>query len=132
MEGIFARIILGHLIGDYLLQSKTMALKKSEKGLAGHLYCLIHCLIYTAAVSLMLWTLNPIIICLIFLSHWPIDRWSLASKWLKIIKGRDIATAFYSQKEFQQIDLIFSCIVYTVVDNTFHLILLWLIAWQLL
>jgi len=128
MEGIFARLLLGHLIGDFLLQSKTMALRKSEKSLTGHFYCLIHCLIYTAAVSLMLWTTSPLIILLIFLSHYPIDRWSLASKWLKIIKGRDIAAAFYSREEYQQIDLIFSCIVYTVADNTMHLVLLWMIV----
>lgn len=127
MEELFARILLGHLIGDFLLQSKTMALRKSEKSLTGHLYCFIHCLVYTTSVSLMLWTANPFIIVLIFFSHWPIDRWSLANKWLKIIKGRDIATAFYSQEKYQQIDLIFSCVVYTVVDNTIHLILLWLI-----
>jgi len=125
---MFAQIILGHLVGDYLLQSKAMALEKSAKGFNGILWCTLHSLIYTASVCLFLWTLNPLIIGLVFLSHWPIDRWSLASKWLKLIRGRNFVEAFNSREEYRDIDLAFSCLVYVVVDNTMHLILLWLIV----
>jgi len=132
MQDIFARIVLGHLVGDYLLQSKAMALKKSEKGLTGIAWCTFHSLIYTASVCLFLWTLNPVVVALVFLSHWPIDRWSLASKWLKTIGGRDFIKAYESKEKYREIDIAFSCLVYAVVDNTMHLILLWLIAKQFL
>ena len=128
MEDLFARIVLGHLTGDYLFQSKLMALKKSEKGLAGLLWCTFHCFIYTVSVCLFLWTVNPLIVALIFLSHWPLDRWSLASKWLKLIRGRDFIQAYASREQYRDIDLAFSCLVYAVADNTMHLILLWLIT----
>ena len=128
MEDLFARIVLGHLAGDYLLQSKAMALKKSEKGTSGIFWCTVHCLLYTASVCLFLWTAKPLIVTLVFLSHWPIDRWSLASKWLKLIRGRDFVAAYQSQDKYWEIDVAFSCLVYAVVDNTIHLILLWLIT----
>ena len=124
---MFAEIVLGHLTGDYLLQSKAMALKKTEKGFKGIIWCTFHCLIYTASVCLFLWTINPLIIILVFISHWPIDRWSLASIWLKIIRGRNFIAAYQSTEKYHEIDLTFSCLVYAVVDNTMHLILLWLI-----
>lgn len=128
MEDLFARIVLGHLTGDYLLQSKAMALRKSDKGLAGLAWCTFHCVLYTASVSLFLWTLNPLVIALIFLTHWPLDRWSLASVWLKLIRGRDFASAYTSEDQYREFDVAFTCFVYAVVDNTFHLISLWLIV----
>lgn len=124
MFTIFEKIILGHFVGDYLLQSKKMAIKKSQKGLIGFIWCLIHCLIYTLIICLFTSTIEPIKIGLIFLSHFPIDRWSLASKWLKIIKGRDIKEAYNSKLLYREIDISFSAIVYTVVDNTIHILLM--------
>jgi len=128
MEDLFIRAMLGHLAGDYLLQSRIMAIKKSEKDFFGLIWCLIHCLIYTTCVCLFLWMYDPVVVCLVFLSHFPIDRWSLASKWLKVIRGRDFVTAYIVKKKYWEIDLSFSCLVYAVVDNTLHLILLWFIV----
>jgi len=132
MAELFIRAVLGHLVGDYLLQGRTMALKKSEKGWRGALWCTFHSLIYTFSVCLFLLTSDPLIICLVFLSHWPIDRWSLGSKWLKMIQGRDFVNAYLSKEKYREIDISFSCLVYTVVDNTLHLILLWLIVQYLM
>lgn len=129
---MFAQIVLGHLMGDYLFQSRAMALRKSEKSWIGYFWCILHCLIYTASVCLFLWTPNPLVIALVFASHFPFDRWSLASKWLKLIRGRDFIKAFESKEKYREIDLSFSCLVYAVVDNTMHLILLWLIVGWLL
>ena len=123
MLTIFEKIILGHLIGDYLLQPKKMAIEKSAKGLNGLLWCLAHSLIYTLAICLFAATTNPIIIGLVFLSHFPIDRWSLAGWWLKIIRGRNFLTIEHSRKT----DLSFSVVVYVIVDNTIHILLMTLI-----
>lgn len=128
MENIFAGIVLGHLTGDYLLQNRQMALKKSERGAAGSVWCVIHCLVYTLSVCLFLFRFDPMLLVLIFLSHLPIDRWSLAGKWLRVIHGRDFIRAAESKDKYKEIDIAFSCFVYVAVDNTMHLILLWLIA----
>jgi hypothetical protein len=117
MLTIFEKILLGHLIGDYLIQSKKMALTKSIKGLNGLKWCSTHCLLYTLAVCLLTATSDPIKISLIFMSHFPIDRWSLANKWLKMIRGRNLKLA-------SEIDLSFSVIIYVVVDNTIHILLM--------
>lgn len=131
MQGdFFARLVLGHLMGDYLLQGKPMALGKTEKGWKGIGWCTLHSLIYTVSVCLFLWTINPLVVLIVFVSHWPIDRWSLASKWLKTIDGRDFLAAYNSKGEYREIDISFSCLVYVVVDNTMHLILMWsIIRW---
>ncbi|MCX6779101.1 MAG: DUF3307 domain-containing protein [Candidatus Magasanikbacteria bacterium] len=125
MEDLFARIFLGHLVGDYFLQNKKMAWMKSERSWTGFWWCTLHCLIYTLSVCLFLWTIDPLIITLVFLSHWPIDRWSLANYWLKLIGGRDYVAAWLSQEKWRELDIAFSCIVYTAADNTLHLVLLW-------
>ena len=121
---MFERIILGHLVGDYLLQSKTMMLKKSEKGIRGIAWCTIHCLIYTATVCLFLWTTNPWIIAAVFLSHWPIDRWSLGAKWMKLVRSRNL-------KDNYPGNALFYVIVYVVTDNTWHILLMWLVIQRL-
>lgn len=124
MNDIFARIVLGHLVGDYLLQSN---LHKSDSGWRGLATCVIHCLIYTAAVCLFLWTINPLIIALIFLSHFPIDRWSLGGAWLKLIQGRTFEAAYASTSPYREFDIAFTSLIYTIVDNTLHLLLLYLV-----
>ncbi len=124
MFTIFEKIIIGHLVGDYMFQTKKMALEKSAKNWHGLITCTVHCLIYTAAVCLFTASTAPLKISLIFLSHFPIDRWSLANKWLDLIKGRNFITAYKSTNEHREIDLIFSAIVYVVVDNTMHILLL--------
>lgn len=121
-------VLFGHLFGDYVFQSKKMALKKSEKSLQGILWCALHSIIYTLSIVIFTWHFSPLYLALIFLSHYPIDRWSLASEWLKIIKGRDYLQAYTDKTKYWEIDVAFSAIVYTVLDNTFHLFLLWLIV----
>jgi hypothetical protein len=120
----FAKIVIGHLVGDYVLQNAAMMSNKSTAGKKGIMWCTVHCLVYTAIMCLFLWTASLLMIAAIFLSHWPIDRWSLAAKWMKLIKGRD-PQIVYTQKEF---DAAFYAVVYTATDNTMHILLLWLAA----
>ncbi len=132
---MFIELLFGHLVGDYLLQTKEMSLNKTKKGHVGFHNCFWHCMIYSLFVSLFLFPyfiINKnfvsgngyLIFSGIFLIHWIIDRYSLASKWLKFIKGRTLESTFESQDyPFREYDVAFTCIVYTVVDNTFHLLL---------
>jgi len=121
----FISIVLGHFVGDYLLQTERMAKVKTVKFKQGILACVIHCIIYTLSICVLSWHFSPMFMSLVFLSHYPIDRWSLGEKWLKLIKGRNIKQSFYSELSYRDIDLSFSVLVYTVVDNTIHLLLLW-------
>jgi hypothetical protein len=121
------KVLFGHLVGDYLLQSQKMAIKKSEKGLSGLSWCIFHCLIYTLSVCLVTWRADWQFVLIIFLSHFPIDRWSLGTKWLHLIGGRDIMAALKSTSPYREIEIGFACLVYAIVDNTMHLILLWII-----
>lgn len=122
------RLIFAHLFGDYIFQNKKMALKKTTS----LLWCTIHCLIYTICFAVFYMTLNVAFLSLIFVSHWSIDRWGLGGKWLELIGGRDLLTAFLSKDQYREFDVAFSCIVYTVVDNTFHLFIAYLGAMYLL
>jgi hypothetical protein len=130
MAELFVLALIGHLIGDYLLQTKLMALHKADKGFPGTILCTTHVLLYTAAVGLCLGNFHPDLMLAIFIPHWVIDRNSLASHWLKIIKGRTFESVNNSTGLARDFDVAFTAIVYTVTDNTFHLICLWVaIRW---
>ncbi|HAM88446.1 MAG: hypothetical protein US83_C0004G0061 [Candidatus Falkowbacteria bacterium GW2011_GWC2_38_22] len=126
MDCLFANIMMGSWLGDYLTQSRLMALTKSEKSFRGVTICFLHCAIYTVSVCLFLQRFDLYTVGVIFLSHFPIDYWSLGQKWLDMIKGRNIVKAFNSADKYHQIDLIFSCIVYKEVDNALHIIIMYL------
>lgn len=119
---IFA--FLGHLVGDYLFQTKKMALNKSTPGSEGLWLCTLHVLIYTLSVCLFVQNFALLFIILVFAPHWIIDRFSLATYWLKLIKGRTFEDAYRSESEFRDFDIAFTSIVYTVIDNTFHILCL--------
>lgn len=136
---VFDFILLGHLVGDYLFQNKWMAMNKS----ASHFKCLVHSAIYTLAVCAI--TL-PVIQdwrwgLIVFVSHYPIDRWGLADRWLDLIHGRSLRDFLanggknvpYGMDAFTYVPLRagFTAVVYTVVDNTMHLILM-LLGWWLI
>lgn len=116
-------MMLGHLWGDYILQSNWMATRKSKDARA----CLVHCLIYTACVCAFLRTLNPLIAVLIFLSHYPIDRWGLAQKLLDLTRSRNLMAEETSDAPAKTIRVGFAVLVYTVADNTLHFTIMYLI-----
>lgn len=125
MTDIFERMLLAHLCGDYLLQSKKMALQKSSS----ILWCTAHVLIYSLMFCLFLWTVNPWIFLAIFIPHWIIDYWSLGLYWLKLIGGRTFdALSDKSITLASLCDVSFTCFVYAVVDNTWHLLCLWAVS----
>ena len=130
----FETLLLGHLVGDYILQNNWMAQRKGSSLFP----CLVHCLLYTAAVCLFT-NHSPEWAAVVFLSHFPVDRWSLADKWLRLIGGRSLTTyvehghetspdAFNKNPNLHTNYIAlrggFSALVYAVVDNTFHLLLL--------
>ena len=137
MTGDFIfRLILGHLVGDYVLQNHWMALNKKEEWLP----CIVHCLVYTGAVCLFTapelfawkWHIFVPAIVLIFLSHFVLDRTNIIDKYLDLIGGRswgrseDIDNRQYSNF-MTSVVASYTSIVQTGVDNTVHLILMYFI-----
>jgi hypothetical protein len=139
-------LLLGHLVGDYLLQNEWMALTKSRNTLEGWISALVHCLLYTFAVCLIMWNFHWIWIVVVFLTHFPIDKFSLAEKYMHYIKGKgmkdfvkkdnlyDMETQGlrYAPKpmkpELNRYDLLeggFTAYIYALTDNTMHLLLMW-------
>ncbi len=121
------RLLLGHLVGDYLLASATMQTTKGQAGtLAGWCWCAIHSAIYTAAVCLFLWRWEPLFALAIFHSHFWIDKFSLAEKWAQLTGGRTFAKAAAEPDPAKRpFSIAFTCLVYAVSDNTLHLLLMW-------
>lgn len=129
----FASLVIGHLFGDYVFQNKWMAMNKG----ASTFKCVVHCLIYTATVTYATWTVvhGWGWSTLIFLSHFHIDRWSLADKWLDFINGRSLRDYILNGKRDIPQDLDaenyhalrggFTALVYAVVDNALHLAIMW-------
>jgi hypothetical protein len=132
----FELLILGHFVGDYLIQNSWMALNKTKKWLP----LLVHVALYTLSVCLftaVFTGFNPWWILVVFLSHLFIDRWSLADKYLELTGSRSLKMFFDKDKVWDcripEIALTggFSAFVYVVVDNTMHVLLMVLGAFLL-
>ena len=131
----FEALLMGHLIGDYIFQTNWMAQRKGSE----YFPCFVHCLIYTFFVcALTSW--NPLWILLVFLSHFLVDKFSLADKWLMLIGSRSITKFLFEGHRVNEIEdenckenyIIlrggFTALVYAVADNTLHLMLMLLAA----
>jgi hypothetical protein len=102
-------IILGHLVGDYLLQSDWMALNKKKIGAKGWIPCIIHCLIWTTSMMLFIGKLNIALLLGLFISHLILDRTNLVV-WLLN------ATRIMPNPAMWKV---------IIVDNTLHLLMVY-------
>jgi hypothetical protein len=130
------RFLLGHLIGDYLLQTNWMALKKKSQTIP----CLVHCSVWTACVcacllpELIQLSIPRIFLVtvLIFLSHFWLDRFDLIEWWFRKIGSRSWRemTRIYDYGKpslEKQAMTAYTALVQTVADNTLHLAFVYLI-----
>jgi len=128
--GHMFEMALGHLVGDYLLQSTWMAKGKSKYSGLGWSICTVHCILYTIAVCTMMWNWDLRWVLVVFFSHFIVDKFGIAEKYLKLIKGRSIEM-FLSAKEnetytpYTSLSAGATVFVYIVVDNTMHLMIMW-------
>ena len=110
---VFSWLLVGHFLGDWLLQNDWMARGKKEGVLTAS--GLAHFTIYTFVTmealliagiaekgSLFVWGVATFI----FVSHWIIDSTPLVDHWMKLYGQTDIA------------------MVRVMVDQTFHLLVL--------
>lgn len=103
--------LVGHLVGDYILQTDWMANHKKERSWRGELACNVHCLLWTLSVLLFTgwWDIEHFLA--VYLSHYLLDRTQLVS-WF-------VNTVNQEKPPFW---------VHILVDNTLHLVFLFLIA----
>lgn len=102
-----------HFVGDYLLQNDWMAQQKTKDWFA----CTVHCVLYTLPFTFILWK-SPWI-CLIFITHYFIDRYRLAQYWIRFVNWKWDGNNFgYSDEKPQWM----SVWLLIIVDNTFHII----------
>lgn len=133
---LFVAAMLGHFVGDYLLQNQWMAIGKSHKGFHGHLTCTVHVILYTLSIAIFTSLWSPLFLATVFIPHWLIDRFSLAWYWidfknpvshLKIWdEGPVCAKPAPTELQMNVWKVAFAAPVYIMNDNTFHWVCLWL------
>ena len=139
---LFIHLIFGHIAGDYLFQSEKMAKYKGSYNKYGYKWCFLHTIIYIASIFAFV-TMIPLVInyfvpnkmeviylsvwfyVINFIGHYVMDYWSLGQKWLNVIRGRNFLNDFSSTDEYRDIALAFSCMVYVIVDNGIHLMMMY-------
>ena len=113
MEPLFLAF-LGHLVGDYVFQTDWMAENKKKRSLP----CLIHSLVWAGCVIFFTgWGWVPFLI--LTAVHFLQDRTYIVRKWMHIIGMDHFATGAYAPWSI------------VIIDNTFHLVQIWLI-WKYL
>ena len=81
-------LFLGHLAGDFLLQNRWMAMTNYQNTKIGWIAATVHCIIYTLSVCLFMWNFDWYWIIVVFFSHFFIDKFMLAEKYMHYIKGK--------------------------------------------
>lgn len=104
--------IVGHMVGDYLLQNDWLALgKKRSSGI-----CAIHAAIWTLAVIAFSGWWHPRIVGVLFVTHFAQDRGGFVTWWMRLI----------GQDKFQLPPMSPWSII--ICDNAWHLVVLAMIA----
>jgi|GEM_PF-554832 len=117
---------LGHRLGDFMFQNKSMAIRKSKyshPGWQGFWYCTCHVFIYSICICACVWTYSPLIFAAVFIPHWLIDRYSLGEFWLILVRGR----TYLSTAPSDAVGNAFYALVYQKVDETLHYLCLALV-----
>ena len=108
--------IIGHLVGDYLLQNDWMASGKKRSSII----CLIHCCIWTGAVMWFAgWSGNAAALVLLT-THFIQDRTNIIKFWM---------TDINRQPKFYEPPMAPWSII--VVDNVWHIVAIWFV-WKFL
>jgi len=105
---------LGHLVGDYIFQTDWMAENKKKQTLP----CLIHSAIWAVCVALFAGWGWPAFLGLLAI-HFLQDRTQMVRNWMNLIGQGHFATGPYAPWSM------------VIIDNTFHLLQIWLV-WKFL
>lgn len=102
--------LIAHLIGDYIIQNDWMAQNKKKATLP----CLVHVALYTLSVTVFTWW-PWWALAIVAVTHFLQDRTSVVNWWMRLI----------GQSGFEKHLAPWSVIV---VDNTWHLLILFLLS----
>ena len=108
--------IIGHLVGDYLLQNDWMALNKKQHSLP----CAVHCTLWTLAVCGFAGWISLPAIAVLWVTHFIQDRTHIIEFWM---------TKINRQPEFVKPP--FTPWSLIVVDNVWHIVAVWAV-WRFL
>lgn len=105
--------LIGHLVGDYLLQNDWQALNKKRSSWA----CFVHVSLYTLSISCFTrWPWWALVV--VFVTHFVQDRTYIIRWWMNFIGQRQFREKLGPWSEI-------------VVDNVFHLLVLYGLQWML-
>lgn len=105
--------LIGHLVGDYLLQNDWMANNKKRKDWTGFLACEIHCFLWTCSVCLFSgW--GPVEWFVLHTTHFVQDHTQIVRFWM---------TRVNRQPRFVEPPMAPWSLV--VVDNVWHIVTIW-------
>lgn len=105
---ILASCIVGHVVADYILQTDWMG---NNKKLA-HWPCFVHCTIWILCVSIFSGVWSPAFVAFLFICHFAQDRTHFVAWWMSL------KSSGFTKPPFAPWSLI-------VVDNSFHLLQMW-------
>ncbi|KQX67245.1 MULTISPECIES: DUF3307 domain-containing protein [unclassified Paenibacillus] len=114
---LLAVLLIGHLIGDYLLQTDKQAIRKNTQWIP----LIVHCAVYTIVLLILMYLLlgifNWTMIFIIFFTHVIIDKGEIVSWWARKVKGIEDV----SKETIRP--------VLMAIDQTFHLIVIFFISY---
>ena len=122
--------LLLHLFGDYFLQNDWLATNKGTFSRLGWFTCTLHCLLYSIPFGIYYHSLH--IFLLILLSHFLVDKFSLARYITKFINWnweRDYGVDNYSHDlGFDETRPPYITVwIHIIRDNSIHIFGNWLI-----
>lgn len=126
-------LLIAHLLGDWVFQSRKVAVEKGKQNFDGWFMCLFHVSLYTFIFTMLVRHQSLLFYVSIFVPHFLIDKWSLMSKWQKLRDGK-YWYEIYTDTPYsfmQRVEAGFAALRYAVEDNTIHLICLYL-SWKYL
>ncbi len=85
---LFNWLLIGHVIGDFILQTRWMAEKKNSEWLP----LLAHSAVYTAVVTILSFLAKGVSvwgILIVFASHVVLDQRRFVNLWARIVTGTE-------------------------------------------
>lgn len=111
MNNTLTLAIIGHLVGDYLLQNDWMAMNKKKQTIP----CVVHCMLWTASVTCFAGWWSVWAASILYTTHFIQDGTQIVVWWMTL-KWKD-------QSEFAKSPCGPWSII--VVDNVWHIVTLW-------
>ncbi|PID05161.1 MULTISPECIES: DUF3307 domain-containing protein [unclassified Sporosarcina] len=84
---LFTYLLLGHLVGDYLLQNYWMAMNKANKWIPLLTHCLVYTLSIFTAIVISGFEVSWLALAIIYISHAFLDKRFFVFWWVRTIMG---------------------------------------------